>query len=383
MACGTTTGISLAAQQVNSKLDGIFGLAQSTLAQALETIKMADDRTFPNGNLLVSVDPSGQLELWNRPPQPDLSDYDLDFHPPDGVNDNILLYGAGDISVVDWIPNQYKDCIDMLVDKLCDILQFEFTGLPPEYEALLWERARDRVEKQTLSQEVQIRIDFSARNWVPGTGIELARVDAIRQQGLSELAGISRDIAVEVFKEALTTTRLAMQLMAQFYTSWIEAFKALAEYTTDRGRIRLQEDETRIKRVEALMRKYDIESGNERARIQAQVAALSAEVDLFRALMQEGEFISQRDGRKFDLETRRREMQVQRELQGLDATAREIRASLDAELAYDQNINDLLRQVCAALWQAVNVAASMSSSSSFSDSTSCSESFSTQITIDQ
>jgi hypothetical protein len=94
--------------------------------------------------------------------------------------------------------------------------------------------------------------------------------------------------------------------------------------------------------------------------------------------MQEGEFISQRDGRKFDLETRRREMQVQRELQGLDATAREIRASLDAELSHDQNITDLLRQVCAALWQAVNVAASMSSNVSNTQSSGCTESFTEQ-----
>lgn len=83
-------------------------------------------------------------------------------------------------------------------------------GLSAEIETALWERARER-ESTTALQATQAAIaDFAARGFTIPPGALAQRLDAIRQAQQNNSVTVSREIAIESFKQRIENVKFAV-----------------------------------------------------------------------------------------------------------------------------------------------------------------------------
>lgn len=83
-------------------------------------------------------------------------------------------------------------------------------GLSAEIETALWERARERESVTALSATQATLADFASRGFTIPPGALAQRLDAIRQTQQNNSVTVSREIAIESFKQRIENVKFAV-----------------------------------------------------------------------------------------------------------------------------------------------------------------------------
>lgn len=371
--CPTTSGISMAAQTAESMLTMIAGTAQTTLAQAMQASIDLGKIDFDKLNLGIPFDPTGQLADWVKPDRPELN-YSLlnlaaDLQAPSDVTlDDLKEMNLGDGP--EFSSSIPAKLIDLLINMMSGL-----TGLNPGWEEAMWNRGRDRLYREQWAKEQQITGEFSRRGWSLPTGVEIGRMDAARFELQQALSGLNRDILIKAWEEALASIRLAAQLALQYLQAWADVFKSLIQAQSDESNRILQKNDLRIRKLQALLSVFGAKVDLEKARLGSVAQAFQTEATLYQADVSVADALSRRDASAFQAETQRRVAEAEKQIEN-NRVAADVHNKEIQEVVNNQRTRaDVLRQVVAALYQALNVGAQMSSTSSSSDTISCSTSY--------
>lgn len=372
--CPSTSGIALAASTAEGMLTMIADKAQATLGQAMQASIDLGKIGFKPVDFNLAIDTTGQLASWVKPDRPEMKysllEIDAALLPPGGVDlDDLKALEIGDG------PEFSATVPARLVDLLTDMMR-GLGGLPPEWEEAMWNRGRDRLYREQWAKERQIAGEFSRRGWSVPVGVEIGRLALSRFELQQALSGLNRDILIKAWEEALASLREAAQLALQYLQAWTDMFKALIQaQSEDSGRI-IQQNDLRIKKLQALLSVFGSKLDLEKARLASVAQAFQTEAAVYQADVSVADALARRDAAAFQSETQRvlgnADKQIENNRIEADTHNRDIQEAVNNQ----RTRADLLRQVCAALWQALNVGASMSSSSSSSDGISCSTNYS-------
>lgn len=368
--CPSTTGVAMAASTAESMLNLIAGTAQSTLAQAMQASVDLGNIRFDDVDFRVDFDPTGQLAAWVKPDRPEL-DYSLldvaaSLDPPGDIElDDLRRLNIGDgPDFSDTVPAKL---IDLLIDMMSGL-----SGLPPEWEEAMWNRGRDRLYREQSAKERQVAGEFSRRGWTMPVGVEVGRLDDVRFETWQALSGLNRDILIKAWEEALASLRAAAQLALQYLQAWVDAFRALIQAESEESNRILQQNDLRIKKLQARIAVFEARANMEKTRLGSVAQAFQTEATIYGADLGVADALSRRDAAAFQAETQRRTANADKQIENnrIEAATRD--KDIQETINNQRTRADVLRQVCAALWQSLNVGASMSASSSRSEGTSCS-----------
>jgi len=213
-------------------------------------------------------------------------------------------------------------------------------------------------------------------------GTQTARLDTIDQSAFAQMAGVSRDIAIEVYRQEAQLYLSALQLAQQMYAVWAQIYAAWVDAQTRRNNFESQENAQRLQRLAALIQIFEARSNNERARLAAVAQSFSTEANVFQSLVAESDALSRKDAANKDLHARLKQAEAQVKSQAAANEAQELTTVAGIETSLLSDIMGALSQIGAAMTQAINVGATMSSSTSSSYSRSCASSESYSETLD-
>lgn len=369
-SCPSTTGVAMAASTAESMLNLIAGTAQSTLAQAMQASIDLGNIRFNDVDFRVDFDPTGQLAAWVKPDRPEL-DYSLldvaaSLDPPGDIElDDLRRLNIGDgPDFSDTVPAKL---IDLLIDMMSGL-----SGLPPEWEEAMWNRGRDRLYREQSAKERQVAGEFSRRGWTMPVGVEVGRLDDVRFETWQALSGLNRDILIKAWEEALASLRAAAQLALQYLQAWVDAFRALIQAESEESNRILQQNDLRIKKLQARIAVFEAKVNMEKTRLDSVAQSFQTEATIYGTDLGVADALSRRDAAAFQAETQRRTANADKQIENnrIEAATRD--KDIQETINNQRTRAEVLRQVCAALWQSLNVGASMSASSSRSEETSCS-----------
>ncbi len=198
-----------------------------------------------------------------------------------------------------------NDAFDEAVAWLENTIVNGGTGLPDEIETQIWQRHRDNIRAEIVTQKDAIYADFSARGFSLPPGALLARTTEIDNKGTLKNIEASRDLAVKRMEieienikfavEQATKLRLQAMNAANDYIKAMmlapdtaaklvdfanDAQAKLISATADFYRARLQRDDLLLKSWAGLMEQKS-KDGSINADMQAKM--LSASADLYKA----------------------------------------------------------------------------------------------------
>jgi hypothetical protein len=108
--------------------------------------------------------------------------------------------GATPVTTLQWTEPVYAP--EILDEVLAQLRAFWSgdTGLPEAVEQAMWERMASREDLALARQIADVATEFSARGFTTPPGMQVARVDAMREDGIIKKLGASREVAIEVAK---------------------------------------------------------------------------------------------------------------------------------------------------------------------------------------
>lgn len=97
------------------------------------------------------------------------------------------------------------------------------TGVNASVEAQIWQRARDRIGTEAASASEEALATFSARGFPLPPGAAVASLQAIARDRAAQMAGVSRDAAIEAFNREVENARFAVQNAISFRSQSVQA----------------------------------------------------------------------------------------------------------------------------------------------------------------
>ena len=189
-----------------------------------------------------------------------------------------------------WSEDDYTDdCVlEAVQDKLCDTLVNGGTGLNPEVEQAIWDRARNREDYNSKRTEDEIVDSYASRGFNIPPGAEYGKLQQSYQEQQNKLSSINRDIAIkqaeleqENVRHAITEAiRLEDTLIGHWNNRMQRAYDA-ARFTQEAG-FRLFEAQVsylnaRISLYRMAVEAYEIRIRGEIARLEAYKAEIDAQ----------------------------------------------------------------------------------------------------------
>ena len=172
------------------------------------------DPVFPDapvfGEIALPVKPAGQ-----RPNLPDLVELvipNFAFTPLPPFDEASPEFEGSSVSaVLQWSEVPYQQTI--LEEEMAVVRRMWAggTGLPPEVERALWERAASR-EDVAVSRDISAAAtEFSGRGFTLPPGMLVNRIDAIRTEGQLKKQTLGRDVMIKVADTHIENLRFACQ----------------------------------------------------------------------------------------------------------------------------------------------------------------------------
>ena len=336
VGCTSSGGLSAAANNTVSTIDELKTAASENLNSAIGVANTLNNYSFDEARFSPDYDGSGLLGDHSLAEKPGYDE--LMFSNPDDPGDR----GGVSITTTDintYLPPLDTTLIDKMVDRLCDILDNGFDGLPVVYECLQWSKARDEVYQTTMQAKMDAALSFSMRGWSSPQGPEIAVYSQVIRDEDIQLAEASRDIAfkvydtaIGVFLDALNAVTEYFAVWAKLYDAWVDAQTKLNEYEAIKERLELS-------RLKEKIRIFQIQSDNERSRIDSLARAYGINTSVYQTEVGLGSHTDRRNQAEFGLETVRRDLGALENQQNNRANAARIRADTQ------QNLTNLRQQL--------------------------------------
>lgn len=217
------TGGAGAPVVVSNVINAMWASAQGKSEAALE----ATDEALDYADQAPFMAPAHVISDYEVPVKPILPDMSGDADKAESIFRSYYgeLYDKMVGGFEDYIkkyfpdPDFYREAL-----KWCNkaIVQGG-TGIRPSVEAALWERNRARITNEFTSADAQAEREWAARGFPLPPGALAGQKAQIRVAAARELAGSSREIAIEAFKVEVENTRFAVEQLLNWRKAALDA----------------------------------------------------------------------------------------------------------------------------------------------------------------
>ena len=203
------------------------------------------DPVFPDapvfGEIALPVKPAGQ-----RPNLPDLVELVIPsfaFTPLPPFDEASPEFEGSSVSaVLQWSEVPYQQTI--LEEEMAVVRRMWAggTGLPPEVERALWERAASR-EDVAVSRDISAAAtEFSGRGFTLPPGMLVNRIDAIRTEGQLKKQTLGRDVMIKVADTHIENLRFACQQAIASENVLIGLWSQMAQRGFEAAKVQLESE---------------------------------------------------------------------------------------------------------------------------------------------
>jgi hypothetical protein len=237
-------------------------------------------------------------------------------------------------------------------------------AMPPALAQALRDRAYTEANREEARAVAQAYDEFGTRGFSEPAGQLSRRVSEARSDALAKRQLINRDIYIQEQTVAIENLRFAVTggiqlegMNVQVFTAEVEA--ALKAVDLAQGTNRLKLDGWR-----AQVEMFDTKLRAEIARVDTTLKAFLGEVDVYRADAQIATAAGEYDNRRFQLNLAQEQAIVDTEMKRADQSFEQMKYITSVMLEIKKALATVGTQLAAAAMSAVNVGASLSSSSS-------------------
>lgn len=211
---------------------------------------------------LPDFDFAGLLGFFGQPPS-------VDFNAPN--------------TLFDWREPEYRsEILDEVKTRVSAMLQGG-TGLPPEIEAALFARAREREDNAALAQMQQITDQWAARGFSLPSGVLDKQLDAVREQNRLKASELNRDVLVQAATWEIENLRFAVQQGLALEQMTINLFLNTANRLFEAAKFRVESEISVFNARVALFNARISAFGALAEFVKAKLSVVSAQTDLFQA----------------------------------------------------------------------------------------------------
>lgn len=301
-------------------------------------------------------DPQLALAPFPTLPKP-VAPADLTYHPPTEPP-------APPTITVPAVPNlQY---VSQLLDGVKNVLGAMLGGeaMPAALAQALRDRAYTEANREEARAVAQAYDEFGARGFSEPAGQLSRRVSEARSDALAKRQLINRDIYIQEQTVAIENLRFAVTggiqlegMNVQVFTAEVEAALKTVDLAQATNRLKLDGWRAQVEMFDTRLRA-------EIARVDTTLKAFLGEVDVYRADAQIATAAGEYDNRRFQLNLAQEQAIVDTEMKRADQGFEQMKYITSVMLEIKKALATVGTQLAAAAMSAVNVGASLSSSSS-------------------
>ncbi|MEO7198913.1 MAG: hypothetical protein ABIY56_01710, partial [Dokdonella sp.] len=301
-------------------------------------------------------DPQLALAPFPTLPKP-VAPADLTYHPP-------VLPGAPPTLTVPNVPD--LTYVSQLLAGVKNVLGAMLGGeaMPAALAQALRNRAYTEANTEEGRAVGQAYDEFAARGFNEPAGQLNRRITEARSDALAKRQLINRDIYIQDQTVAIDSLRFAVTGGIQLEGMNVQVFQAEADVALKAVDVSIETNKLIMDQYRLKVEVFDTQLRAEIARVDTTLKAFLAQVDVYRADAQIATAAGEYDNRRFQLNLSQEQAIVDTEMKRADQTFEQMKYITSVMLEIKKTLATVGTQLAAAAMSAVNIGASLSSSTS-------------------
>lgn len=258
------------------------------------------------------------FEDLNLPDVPDLSIPDFELAIPTPPVD---LVAPG--LTFSFTEEGYSSALmTALTAELLDRIQNGGTGLNPDVEQAIWDRARNREDQNSIRSENQINVEQAAKGFYRPSGAHLAALDQLAQETQNKNADLSREIAIKQAELEQQNIQFALQTSLALEQSYLQYHNQVQQRAFE---VEKYTQQVAISLYEAAISRYNVELEIYKTYAQAfesRVRAELAKAEIYKTELEGQKLIGDLNVQKIQL--------YEAQLRGINVAVEVYRSELEA-----------------------------------------------------
>lgn len=278
---------------------------------------LTDDYSFPNAvsYTLPNVPNFADLNIPDAPAIA-LPDFELEIPtPPVDLVAPGLTFSFNE-------EGYTSNLMTALTTELLDRIQNGGTGLNPDIEQAIWDRARNREDQNAIRSENQINVEQAAKGFTRPSGAHLAALDQLAQETQNKNADLSREIAIKQAEMEQQNIQFALQTSLALEQTWLQHHNQVQQRAFE---VEKYTQQVAIDLYQAAIQRYNVELEVYKTYSQAfesRVRAELAKAEIFRTELEGQRLIGELNVQKVQL--------YEAQLRGIQTAVEVYRSELDA-----------------------------------------------------
>jgi hypothetical protein len=141
---------------------------------------------------------------------------------------------------LEWNEDMYTSALLEKVRGKLSVFLDGGTALPPEVEQALWDRARVREDVIAMKAEQEATDVYAANGWSLPQGVQLAKIEEVRQANADKASTLSRDVAIEQAKLEQANMQFAVEKGIAFENLLANITMQIAQRQFDAARVSVE-----------------------------------------------------------------------------------------------------------------------------------------------
>ena len=227
---------------------------------------------------------------------------------------------------------------------------------------------RDRALAPTFEEEdravAQAYDEFAARGFPEPSGQLSARVNEARADARAKRQAASRDVFIQEQTVAVENTRFAVTASVQYEQLNIDVFKAQVQWAISTIQVSQETSKLQLTAWHTQVEVFDLRLRAETAQLDAALKFFQAEVEAYTADVRAAGVAGDYDSRRFQLNMAQEGAIVQTEMKRKDQQFEQMKFITTIMLEVKKTLATVSSQLASSAMSAVNIGASLSSSTS-------------------
>lgn len=301
-------------------------------------------------------DPQLALAPFPTLPRPDAPG-DLTYHPPALPPEppTITVPALPDLTYVSTMLDGVKNLLGVMLGG---------EAMPAALAQALRNRAYTEANTEEGRAVGQAYDEFAARGFDEPAGQLNRRVSEARSDALAKRQMINRDIYIQEQTVAIENARFAVSAGIQLEGMNVQVFTAEVDAALKGVEIQSTQNRLLLDAWRGKVEMFDVQLKGELARVDTALKAFEAQVEVYRADAQMATAAGEYDNRRFQLNLSQETAIVTTEMKRADQAFEQMRYITSIQLEIKKTLAEVQSKLAAAAMSAVNVGASLSSSSS-------------------
>lgn len=236
--------------------------------------------------------------------------------------------------------------------------------IPASVATQLRERAYTEAYAEELRAVQTAYNEFGARGFYVPSGVLNSMISDARIDARMKRQQINRDVYIQDSLTAIENLRFAITSGIQLQQVSVEVYKAQVEALISTEQVQIANAQLVITQWQAQIQLFDAQLREEVAQIDAAYKTFTAQVEVYRASVEAATAAGQYDERRFQLNLAQEQAIVDTEMKRQDQSFEQMRYLTSVMLEIKKTLAQVQAQLAAAAMSAVNIGASISSSTS-------------------